>query len=275
MSAQPICGAIFEGKPIDPMPKMDATQHTRYRRHLLLEAIGASGQERLLAAKVLVIGVGGLGSAAAYYLAAAGIGSLTLVDPDRVELSNLQRQIIHDTIFCGHTKVASAAARLRAFNPDLDVQTVPFALDRGALADHIATAEVVLDCSDNLLTRQTVNQACVNQQRPLVSAAVSAFHGQLMLIDSRRSDTPCYRCVYRDGVTATEHDDTGIAAPLPGILGSLQALEAMKLVLDRPTKPGQLHVFDGLTLTWQSIRVPKQPNCPVCAQDRATPCNSE
>ena len=247
--------------------ELDDAALLRYSRHILLPEIDVAGQERLLAARVLVVGAGGLGAPALLYLASAGIGQLTLVDDDTVELTNLQRQIIHDMTTLGQHKVASAATRLAAINPDVQLRLLPERLQGDRLAAEVAAHDLVLDCSDNFATRHAINRACVAAGVPLVSGAAVRFSGQLAVYDTRDAASPCYHCLFpeegeaSDGPCAT----FGVLAPLVGVIGSLQAVEAIKLLAGlRPTL-GQLTLYDALDGSFRQLRVPRDLDCPVCA----------
>lgn len=251
---------------------MDDSQLLRYSRHLLLNELGIEGQERIMRARALVIGVGGLGSPVALYLATAGVGHLTLVDHDRVDLTNLQRQIAHTQDRIGLPKVESARQALLAINPELDITTLAERADAQRLDTLVADADVVLDCSDNFATRQALNAACVRHRVPLVSGAAIRFDGQLAVYDPRRQDSPCYACVFPPD---TDFEETrcatmGVFAPLVGIIGSMQAAEALKL-LSGAGEPavGRLLMLDGRAMAWSDIRLPRNPACPVCGHGHA------
>ena len=240
----------------------------RWSRHILLDELGIEGQERIRRARALVIGVGGLGSPAALYLGSAGIGRLTLVDDDAVDLTNLQRQVAHTHDRIGQPKVASARTAVLAIAPALDVVAIAKRADAAALATLVADADVVLDCSDNFATRQAVNAACVAAGVPLVSGAAISFDGQLSTWDTRRADTPCYACVFPpDGAPPEVRCATmGVFAPLVGIVGAMQAAEALKLVAGIGSSlAGRLQMLDARTMDWTTISVPRDPACPVCA----------
>ena len=245
---------------------MNDEQLLRYNRHIMLPQIGIEGQQKLRDAHVLIIGLGGLGSPAALYLATAGIGKLTLVDDDKVELSNLQRQIIHRSQNIGEKKVASAKSNLLAINHEIDITTIDHRLDEVSLSQHIEQADVVLDASDNFDTRFAINRACVAKKKPLVSGAAIQFDGQISVFDSRNEYCPCYSCLYpdkgEDNLTCSEN---GILAPVVGIIGSMQALEAIKLIcqIGEPLY-GRLLLFDALSLQWRTMNLKKDPSCPVC-----------
>jgi len=245
---------------------MNDEQLLRYNRHIMLPQIGIEGQQKLQDARILIIGLGGLGSPAALYLATAGVGHLTLVDDYEVELSNLQRQIIHRNQNIGDSKVASAKSNLLAINPEIDITTIDHRLDESSLAQQIQLADVVLDASDNFDTRFAINRACVEQKKPLVSGAAIQFEGQISVFDSNNEHCPCYSCLYPDkGEDTLTCSENGILAPVVGIIGSMQALEAIKLIcqIGEPLY-GRLLLFDALSLQWRSMNLKKDPSCPVC-----------
>jgi adenylyltransferase/sulfurtransferase len=250
---------------------MDDQQLLRYSRQILLPQIGVEGQQQLLDARVLIIGAGGLGSAAALYLASAGIGHITIADHDKVELSNLQRQILHRHQDIGRAKVDSARETLSSLNPDLQVTGLRARLDAEQLATLIGQIDLVIDGSDNFATRFAVNAACVQQRTPLVSGAAIRLEGQLAVFDSRRADSPCYRCLYREGEEPDQTcTDNGVLAPVVGVIGSLQALEAIKVLLNLgETLCGRLLLFDALYSEWRSLILRKDPACPVCGAHKA------
>lgn len=247
---------------------MNDRQLLRFSRHILLDEIGIAGQQRLVDARALIIGAGGLGSPAALYLASAGIGRITLVDGDTVDLTNLQRQILHSEERLGQTKVSSGQAALRGINPDVLVEAVPHRVADEELASLVADADVVLDCSDNFATRHAVNRACVKHRKPLVSGAAIRFAGQLAVFDSRRGDGPCYNCLFPE---TGEVDEVrcavmGVFAPLTGIIGAMQAAEALKLIAGAgEIILGRLWLLDGLAMEWRSVRFGQDPQCAVCA----------
>ncbi len=237
----------------------------RYSRQILLPNIDLVGQERLQQAKVLILGMGGLGSPVTLYLAAAGIGQLTLADFDRVDLSNLQRQIIHDTASIGQLKVESAARHAQALNPHVQVQCITQVLTEAALAAVVAEHDVVVDCSDNFPTRFALNQACFTARKPLVSGAAIRLEGQMTTFDFRQTGVPCYACVYgQEGENEDTCSTTGVLAPVVGIIGSMQAAEAIKALLDLPTLNGRLQLLDVLTMQWREMRLRQDPHCAVC-----------
>jgi molybdopterin/thiamine biosynthesis adenylyltransferase len=240
----------------------------RYSRHILLDELGVEGQQRIRAARVLVIGAGGLGSPVALYLGSAGIGRLTLVDDDAVDLTNLQRQIAHTHDRIGRRKVDSARAAVLAIAPALDVVALVQRVDASALAELVANADVVLDCSDNFATRQAINAACVAACVPLVAGAAISFDGQISVWDTRRPDAPCYACAFPPASPPPEVPcaTMGVFAPLVGIIGAMQAAEALKLVAGIGTSlAGKLQMLDARDMSWTQIRVPRDPACPVCA----------
>ena len=246
---------------------MNDNQLLRYSRHILLDQIGIEGQQALLDARVLVIGAGGLGSPAAMYLAASGVGQLTLVDDDTVDLTNLQRQIAHVTQRVGQPKVASARTTLQAINPEIDVIALQERVDGARLAELVAASTVVLDCTDNFATRHAVNRACVAHRVPLVSGAVIRFDGQVSVFDPRIGTQPCYSCLFpQDQQFSDEACSTmGVFAPLVGVVGSMQAAEALKLIMGiGASLAGRLLLLDGLHMEWSSMRVARDPACPVC-----------
>lgn len=238
-------------------------QLLRYSRHILLPEIGIAGQERLLNAKVLIVGLGGLGSPVAMYLAAAGVGHLLLCDFDNVDLSNLQRQLLHNTQTIGQRKVDSARTTLLALNPTIKLTLLP---QHGEKTDSVATADVVVDCSDNLNTRLAINQACVKAAKPLVSGAAIRFEGQLAVFRNDLPDNPCYNCLYSQQQAQTETcTQTGVFAPLVGVIGSLQAVETIKLLTGAgQTLTNQLLLFDALNMEWCTLKLTKNPACPTC-----------
>lgn len=245
---------------------MDDRQLLRYSRHLLLNELGVEGQQRLRDAHMLVIGAGGLGSPAAFYLAAAGVGTLTLVDGDTVDLTNLQRQILHTDDRIGRPKAESGQRTLAAINPDVRVIPVARRLEAQDLPALIEPATVVLDCSDNFATRHAVNRACVRLARPLVSGAAIRFDGQLAVFDPRRPDSPCYACLFPEGSGEDELCAVmGVFAPLTGIVGTMQAAEALKIAAGcGEPLVGRLLLIDALSMGLRTVRVPRDPACPVC-----------
>ena len=247
---------------------MDDRQRLRYSRHLLLNEFGEEAQERLLAANALVIGAGGLGSAALLYLAASGIGHITVCDGDKVDLTNLQRQILYKTSSVGGSKAEEAKKALAAFNPDVEVQVLPRKLQGGELEKLVPHVDVVLDCSDNFATRHAVNRACVKHRKPLVSGAAIRFDAQLMVFDLRKPDAPCYACLFPEGgeIEEVQCSTMGVFAPLTGIIGAMQAMEAIKLVAAVGNSlSGKLQVYDALNADWRTVKVAKDAACAVCS----------
>lgn len=247
---------------------MNDDQLLRYSRHILLPEIGVEGQSAFLKARVLVVGAGGLGSPAAMYLAAAGVGTLVLADGDRVDLTNLQRQILHDSSALGLPKVESGRRTLGRLNPDIQVEALFDRLAGAALDVQVAQADVVLDCSDNFATRHAINRACIVHRRPLVSGAAIRFDGQLSVFDLRRADSPCYHCLFPEGEDVEEVRCAvmGVFAPVTGIVGAVQAAEALKLLAGcGTTLAGRLLLLDGLNMEWRSIGLVRDPACPACA----------
>lgn len=246
---------------------MDDAQLLRYSRHIMLEGLDITGQQRLLDSHALIVGLGGLGSPAALYLAAAGVGRLTLVDHDEVDLSNLQRQILHDSDSIGMPKTASAERRLRRLNPDIRLHCRGDAVTRDNLTAMLTDVDVVLDGSDNFDTRFAVNAACVATRTALISGAVIRMGGQLAVLRTDRPGAPCYRCVFQEDAAeqALTCSETGVLAPLPGVIGSLQAVEALKLLAGLgKTADSRLLSLDAMTLCWRDIALVSDPLCPVC-----------
>jgi molybdopterin-synthase adenylyltransferase len=248
---------------------MTDEQLLRYSRHILLPEIGVEGQQILLSASALVIGAGGLGSPAAMYLAAAGVGTITLADGDAVDLTNLQRQILHATESLGKPKAESGRAALARINPEVAVVPVQRRLGEDALDPLVASSSVVLDCSDNFATRHAVNRACVRHRKPLVSGAAVRFDGQVSVFDARDELSPCYHCLFPENAEVEEMRCAvmGVFAPLTGIIGTVQAAEALKLLAGAgETLKGRLLILDALAMQWRTIRLAKDPACPVCAR---------
>jgi adenylyltransferase/sulfurtransferase len=248
---------------------MNDDQLLRYSRHILLPEIGIEGQEKLLAAHALLIGAGGLGSPAAMYLASGGVGRITLADGDSVDLTNLQRQILHTTSAVGRAKACSGKDTLAQLNPEVDVTAIPERLEGERLAQLIASADVVLDCSDNFATRHAVNRACVAHRRPLVSGAGVRFDGQVSVFDLRQRDAPCYNCLFPEDTEAEETRCAvmGVFAPLTGIIGAVQAAEALKLLCGAgDSLNGRLLLLDCLAMEWRSVGLSKDPACKVCSK---------
>jgi adenylyltransferase/sulfurtransferase len=248
---------------------MDDAQLLRYSRHILLPELGLEAQEKFAAANALVIGAGGLGAPVAQFLVAAGVGTLTLCDPDTVDLTNLQRQILYSTPDVGTAKVTAAKARLAAINPNVHIDALEARVGPSELASLVARADVVLDCSDNFATRHAVNRACVAAGVPLVSGAAIRFDGQVAVFDTRNPDSPCYHCLFGEGeeLEATRCAVMGVFAPVVGIIGATQAAEALKLIAAAGLPlAGRLLLLDALTMTWREVRVPRDPQCPVCGR---------
>lgn len=245
---------------------MNDDQLLRYSRQIMLPQVDLAGQERLLASRALIIGAGGLGSPAAMYLAAAGVGQLAIADFDVVDLSNLQRQLLHHSNDIGREKTASARETLLSINPDIEITAIPRALQGDELDEQVRLAAVVLDCSDNFATRFSVNTACVRQRTPLVSGAAIRLEGQLAVFDSRKENSPCYNCLYKEGENEEQTcAETGVLSPLVGIIGSMQALEAIKVILSLGNSLcGRLVIFDALQHEWRTLTLPRDPACPVC-----------
>jgi len=244
-------------------------QLLRYSRHLLLPELGVDGQTRLRAAHVLLIGAGGLGCPAALYLASGGVGRLTIADPDVVDLTNLQRQILYRTDTIGASKSESARAALHAINPEVEVVPLVLRLTGEALEGAVGAADLVLDCSDNFETRHAVNRACVRHARPLVSGAAIRFDGQLAVFDPRRAGAPCYACLFPEDAQAEETRCAvmGVLAPLTGAIGALQAIEAIKLITGiGESLAGRLLLFDALHGESRIVRIARDPHCPVCGR---------
>jgi molybdopterin/thiamine biosynthesis adenylyltransferase len=246
---------------------MTDDQLLRYSRHILLSEIGIEGQQRLLGSKAVLIGAGGLGSPIALYLASAGVGRITIVDGDQVDLTNLQRQIVHRTDAIGRDKAESARATLASINPEVEVIAITERLGEARIAALAAEADVVLDGSDNFATRHAVNRACVQHHKPLVSGAAVRFDGQVAVFDMRRADAPCYACLFPE---AGENEDTpcsimGVFAPITGIVGTIQAAEALKLLIGAgELLAGRVLLIDALTMQLRTIRLRKDPACLAC-----------
>lgn len=246
---------------------MTDEQLLRYSRHILLDEVGVEGQERLLASHALVIGAGGLGSPVALYLGTAGVGRITLVDHDSVDLTNLQRQIAHNLQRVGQPKAASAARAIAEINPEVLVRSVVKRADAQLLDELVPQADVVIDCCDNFATRHAVNRACVQHGKPLVSGAAIRFDGQLSVFDLRGKDAPCYACIFppTEDFEETRCATMGVFAPLVGIIGAMQAAEALKLLAGAGTAAsGRLLMLDGRAMEWSEVRVARNAGCPVC-----------
>jgi molybdopterin/thiamine biosynthesis adenylyltransferase len=237
----------------------------RYARHVALPEIGSAGQERLAHSTMLLVGLGGLGCPAAQYLASSGVGRLLLNDYDRVDRSNLPRQVLFDEADVGRLKVEAAAVSLARLNPSIAIETLPERLDDAALATAAAGADIVLDCVDNFATRLAINRAAVTARKPLVSGAALRFEGQIAVFENR-SGEPCYRCLYSDDDELLGNcEGNGVLAPVPGVIGSLMAVEAIVLaVTGHSAQNSRLRIWDALSGDWQSIRLARDPACPVC-----------
>lgn len=247
---------------------MTDEQLLRYSRHILLEEVGVEGQERISAGHALVIGAGGLGSPVALYLGTAGVGRLTLVDHDTVDLTNLQRQIAHNLERIGQPKAESARRAIEAINPEVLVRPLVLRADAQLLDELVAQANVVVDCCDNFATRHAVNRACVAHRKPLVSGAAIRFDGQLSVFDLRDAASPCYACVFppTQDFEETRCATMGVFAPLVGIIGAMQAAEALKILAGTGRSlAGRLQMLDGRAMEWSEVRVSRQASCPVCA----------
>jgi molybdopterin/thiamine biosynthesis adenylyltransferase len=246
---------------------VDDAQLLRYSRHILLDELGVEGQQRLIDSHALILGAGGLGSPVALYLAASGVGRITLIDDDMVDLTNLQRQIAHTTPRVGQPKVESARAAMLALNPLVQVQALQMRADEAALMRLVAETDVVIDGSDNFATRHAVNRACVQHAVPLVSGAVIRLDGQLTTYDTRDATSPCYACLFPPDQAPEEVrcSTLGVLAPLVGVIGTLQATEAVKLLAGvGRSLVGRLQLLDGRSLEWTEMRLRRQPDCPVC-----------
>ena len=247
---------------------MNDEQLLRYSRQIMLPQIDVKGQEKLLASRVLIIGLGGLGSPVAMYLAAAGIGHLVLVDDDEVELSNLQRQIAHGTEDIGLNKVESAQQTLQNLNPEIRITTYAERLKDKNLSNEIKAADIVIDGTDNFTTRFSINKACVESHTPLISGAAIRLEGQVSVFN-KTSGSPCYRCLYKDeGELDTSCSTNGVLSPVVGIIGSIQATEAIKVLLDiGDCLDGKLLMLDALHMEWRTLKLKKDPECPVCMKN--------
>jgi molybdopterin/thiamine biosynthesis adenylyltransferase len=255
---------------------MNDRQLLRYSRHILLDDIGIEGQEKLLAAHALVIGAGGLGSPAAYYLASAGIGKITLVDHDDVDLTNLQRQILHTTERVGQPKAQSGRQALEQINPEINIVALTERVEDARLDQLVQQADVVLDCSDNFATRHAINRACVTNRVPLVSGAAIRFDGQVSVFDPRSGDAPCYACLFPPYQQFEEVQcaTMGVFAPLVGIIGTMQAAEALKLIAGvGQSLAGRLLLLDARSMEWTSIKIARDAACEVCGHSRLNVSN--
>ena len=247
---------------------MKDTDLLRYSRQIMLPEFDVAGQERLLGAHVLVVGIGGLGSPAAMYLAASGVGRLTLADDDVVDLSNLQRQIAHGEATVGQPKVVSARERIAGLNSGVAVSTIAQRLEGDRLEGAVAAADVVLDATDNMTARVAINDACMATRTPLVSGAAIRMEGQVAVFDPRDAESPCYRCLYDDvGEQALNCAENGVIAPLVGIVGTVQAMEALKLIAEvGEPLVGYVLYLDAKRMEWRKFRLPRNPRCRSCGQ---------
>lgn len=244
---------------------MDDEQLLRYSRQIMLPQIDVDGQEKLLASRALIIGMGGLGSPLAMYLAAAGVGHLVLVDDDVVELSNLQRQIIHSTEDIGVSKVLSAKQTIQKLNPDIKVTCYEKRLVKQELSSEVSAADIVIDGTDNFSSRFTLNEQCVKNKTPLISGAAIRMEGQVSVFN-KTPNSPCYRCLYKDeGELDASCSNNGVLSPVVGIIGSVQATEAIKVLLNiGDSLDGKLLMFDAFQMEWRTLKLKKDPKCPVC-----------
>ncbi len=247
---------------------MNDNQLLRYSRHILLPQIEYAGQEKLTKSHVLIVGAGGLGSPAALYLAASGVGKLTICDFDNVDLTNLQRQIIHTTQSVGINKAVSAQQTIYEINPDVVVQTIQQKSSEAEFKQLVEQADVVIDCSDNFATRYTLNRVCLQLKKPLVSGAAIGFEGQITVFDFRHETSPCYHCLFPD--TGSDQEmrcaENGVFAPLVGMIGTTQAAEALKLIMNiGDSLQGRLLLLDALSMEWRTIKLGRDPQCAVCS----------
>ena len=255
---------------------MDDQQLLRYSRHVLLDGFGVEGQAKLAESTVLVVGAGGLGSASLPYLASAGVGRIIIADGDTVDLTNLQRQILHRESSIGIHKAASARAALLAINSTIDIKAIEQRLSSEALASLVADVDLVVDCTDNFLTRHAINAACVKHRKPLVSGAAIRFDGQLSVFDFRSQHSPCYACLFPDveGAQEAEEDRCGVMgvfAPLVGVIGAMQASEALRLLAEiGEPSVGRLRLFSAKDMSWRDVRVKQDPSCSVCGSAKAS-----
>lgn len=248
---------------------MNDHQLLRYSRHILLDEIGIAGQSRLLASQVLMVGAGGLGCAAALYLASAGVGRITVIDNDHVDLTNLQRQVAHTVGRVGQPKTESLAQTLIELNPDVQVKCINQRLDAGLLRQWLPSVDVVLDCTDNFSTRQLINSACVQYGKPLVSGAALGFDGQVAVYDPRQPSSPCYACVFTPDRAPPDTNcaTMGVFAPIVGMIGTTQAAEALKLLIGMGQPlTGRLLMLNALAMQWTEMRLPRDPACTVCSR---------
>jgi len=261
---------------------MDDQQLLRYSRHILLEGFGVEAQTKLAASSVLAVGAGGLASGALLYLASAGVGKVIVADGDTVDLTNLQRQVVHREERIGHNKAASAAASMREINSSIEVLALERRLDAQELREIAQSVNLVLDCTDNFASRHAINAACVATATPLVSGAAIRFDGQLMTFDFRSGDSPCYSCVFPDAPDMVEADEDrcgvmGVFAPLVGIIGAMQAADALRVLTGfGASTVGRLRLFSAISMTWRDVKVRRDRDCAVCGESRADAfCTSE
>lgn len=249
---------------------MNDSQLLRYSRHILLDEVGVEGQTTLLSSHALIVGAGGLGSPVALYLGSAGVGRITVVDNDRVDTTNLQRQIAHTLSRVGQFKADSVRQAIAEINPDVQVTPITVRADDALLDELLPQVDLVLDCCDNFATRQAINRACVKHRKPLVSGAAIRFDGQVAVYDPRQQSSPCYACVFppSEAVEEAQCASMGVFAPLVGMVGTVQAAEALKLLcgIGRPLT-GRLMMLDGRNMDWSEVRITRHPGCPVCGQD--------
>jgi sulfur carrier protein ThiS adenylyltransferase len=241
-------------------------EQLRYSRHLLLNNVGEQGQLKLKNASVLIVGLGGLGNPVSLYLAAAGVGKLFLADGDKLDITNLQRQVMFTTEQVGENKAELAAAHLTALNPEIDIEVFDEMLDSEQLSYYLDEVDLVVDCTDNLATRKMINKACWQQQTPLVTGAAIRSEGQLMVVDPRQQDSACYQCLLGEDAQEQQLNcqTAGVLGPVLGIIGSMQALEAIKLILGKEVVTNKLKLFDAMSLSWQEFKLPKRADCSVC-----------
>jgi molybdopterin/thiamine biosynthesis adenylyltransferase len=246
---------------------MNDEQLLRYSRQIMLPAVDIEGQQKLLDSHVLIIGLGGLGSPVAMYLAAAGVGQLTLCDDDQVDLSNLQRQIAHTTANIGQSKTESATATLKALNPDVKINSIARRMSRDELLVQTKHCDVVVDASDNFSTRFLLNESCIQTRKPLVSGAAIRMEGQVSVFRHDEADSPCYRCLYKDEAELQEScSESGVLAPVVGVIGTIQAVETLKILLNvGKDLKGRVLIWDATLMEWRTINLRKDPNCPVCS----------
>ena len=241
-------------------------QLLRFSRQIMLPDMDIAGQENLVNSSVLIVGMGGLGCPASMYLAAAGVGHLFIADDDVVEITNLQRQIAHGHINLGESKVKSAASILQGLNKDVEVTTIQKRLEGKLLDELVSKVDVVVDCCDNYSTRFAINASCWSHSKPLVFGAAIRMEGQIAVFDGRESSSPCYQCLYQEGGEDETCSTNGIMSPVVGIIGSLQAMEAIKIIANvGRTLIGRLLILDASTSQWREMRLPKEPNCGVCS----------